>query len=462
MYKKRMSEWSLGKRNREPEMRAIVRKNLNRAMQGKSTTIQVRGRQIEFAEVERYWRRKGLSVADIIASRLMSKTPEEVNCFTPQLSPISRSKMIGSGATTRVKALVPEIISGETTPLSFPIETPDPLMVLEKIFEAIYIYCAGSFETGVWHSDTSGNFCFGKTIPDSYMSIFFSLIDSACFLLDRQEFEDAGTLLNTASANIDEVLLVESPETFRDIIKLACHVQSTRVDGFEPTILRFISSMAGIRLGSQHPLSLITRYFVRCTALERKRIAQRGSVVLKDGFEKGLGPLHSTTLRSKVACERRETTNSQTQLRHLEDSLHQCQRELNPLDLRVIGLEIALIRVHLDVPNFRLAKSLFENLRASIDQKILNNSESGRYYQWYNLHILHYLAECDWKLKDPDSAIERMHEAIEPMVNSIRCPATAVKWLIILEGWLLQLGHHSEFARIRAWRKAVTPATPLL
>lgn len=94
MYKTRIKQWGLDKKNKEKEMRTIVRKRKQLGDQGKSMAFCVRDRPFDYKDVVRYWERKGVSIADVIAQRNGSKTPEAVACFTAPAPPIAISESI--------------------------------------------------------------------------------------------------------------------------------------------------------------------------------------------------------------------------------------------------------------------------------------------------------------------------------------------------------------------------------
>ncbi|KAL9128044.1 MAG: hypothetical protein Q9175_007613 [Cornicularia normoerica] len=113
MYKKRINQWGLDKKNKAKEMRAIARKHRQLGDQGKLTTFRVRGRVIDYKDVVRYWERKGVRIDDVIAQRAKSKTPEAVDCFISLRSPTM---------------------------------TPEPMTNPERILISIRDYHKGSFE----------------------------------------------------------------------------------------------------------------------------------------------------------------------------------------------------------------------------------------------------------------------------------------------------------------------------
>ena len=87
MYRTHLERWGIEKKYKEREMRAIVRKKRNRLGAGKDSDFLVRGNPVDFEDVVRYWKRKGIPLDAINNGRTMSKTPEGVVCITPKPSP---------------------------------------------------------------------------------------------------------------------------------------------------------------------------------------------------------------------------------------------------------------------------------------------------------------------------------------------------------------------------------------
>lgn len=124
MYKRRIAKWSLDKKNKESEMRAIARKFHQPKAQGKPSIAWVRGRKIDYTEIARYWRRKHISIPDIVAQRAASKTPETIMFLTPMPSPMT---------------------------------TPSCLALPELIYSTIRDYINGCFNSEVWIKTNSMN-----------------------------------------------------------------------------------------------------------------------------------------------------------------------------------------------------------------------------------------------------------------------------------------------------------------
>ena len=66
MYKNRITKWKLDKRNKEPEMMAVIRKKCQRDAVQKASEFHIRGRLVDLDNVHRYLKRKGMSIEDAI------------------------------------------------------------------------------------------------------------------------------------------------------------------------------------------------------------------------------------------------------------------------------------------------------------------------------------------------------------------------------------------------------------
>ena len=157
MYKTRIKQWKLDKNHKANEMRAIVRKRAQQIEKGEVSNFRIRGRAICFAEVVRYWRRKGVSVDDIVARRRQSSTPEAVECSTP----------------------VPTTIS-----------TPEVLAKPEQMLLTLRDYYRASFENGTWWADAESLYVHG--IHDSRLLGDLTKLSGNCNLAfhlfdDRQD-----------------------------------------------------------------------------------------------------------------------------------------------------------------------------------------------------------------------------------------------------------------------------------
>lgn len=83
MYKTHVKGQGLDKRKKEEDIVAVACLNKKRTDEGSSSTFLVRGKVVDYADVVRYWKRKRISIDDVISQRAASTTPEAVECSTP-------------------------------------------------------------------------------------------------------------------------------------------------------------------------------------------------------------------------------------------------------------------------------------------------------------------------------------------------------------------------------------------
>lgn len=89
MFKNKVTEWGIDKKNKKDEVLAMLCKNNQREAAGKKTVFELRGRPVNFSDVQRYAKRNRITDATIqqlVASR--PQTPSDLVCSTPPLSPI--------------------------------------------------------------------------------------------------------------------------------------------------------------------------------------------------------------------------------------------------------------------------------------------------------------------------------------------------------------------------------------
>lgn len=82
MYKKRIKKWGLDKNNKEHEMIAAMQLLKKREALGKETELHIRGRRVSIPDLEKYFRRKGISVGKVpdLCDESLSL---EISCSTP-------------------------------------------------------------------------------------------------------------------------------------------------------------------------------------------------------------------------------------------------------------------------------------------------------------------------------------------------------------------------------------------
>ncbi len=412
MYKTQITKWDLDKKNKECEMRAIVRKNQQRADQGKRSIIRVRGQRQDFAKVVRYWNRKGVSIEDIIARRTASPTPEAVECLTP--------------------------------PLASPIVTPQALAIPERTFRCIQDYFRGSFESKEWVKTESSipsytireNRIFGDPMTD-----LSSQIDLACQLLCRKRFKEAGQTLIIATAKIKTIIKVQHPESLGKLFWLIILIRQVGKDELALILLRQFSALGRVLLGSDHPLVRVLGWIDAAYASGFDDLVIRCLGITADQFENTLGRMHTTTLHSRLMII--WVTQWESRVPLIENLLHECENELEAHDDRILAVRCSLAYEHFRKNSYVEARRLGQENIACVKHISLEDDRS-----FEQAEGLYLVAKCEYALSEVDLGIETLREAIDLYISTIGPQDGRVRqWLMYLEEWYLEQGCWSAAAQ---------------
>jgi hypothetical protein len=88
MWKTKITEWGLDKNNKKDDVLAILRKKAERDAAGKKTLFKLRGRDVDFKDIERYATRNHITettIGELVASH--PRTPSDIQCLTPEPIP---------------------------------------------------------------------------------------------------------------------------------------------------------------------------------------------------------------------------------------------------------------------------------------------------------------------------------------------------------------------------------------
>ena len=161
MYKIRIKQCGLAK-NKENDMRVIVRKKKQLEDQERLVEFHIRSQSIDYRDVILYWGGEGMRVEDVIAQRAESKTPKAVYCFVFRRSPSP---------------------------------TPEPIANPERILISIHDYFNSSLENGIWlATDPRGLYETKKdgTNASNHLRTLYEKSIAACTLFAKNEFRKAG------------------------------------------------------------------------------------------------------------------------------------------------------------------------------------------------------------------------------------------------------------------------------
>ena len=421
MYKTHIKQWGLDKKNKDFEMRAVVRKNKQRADQGKGSIIRIRGQLRDFAEVVRYWNRRGISIDDIIARRTASPTPEAVECFTPVPSPIL---------------------------------TPEVLAIPERMFRCIRDYFEGSFESGTWviteplfHCVTTKD----KENTDECLAGLVLQCELACLLFSRSMFQEAGQNLIAATAKIKQILSAELPRSLIELFRLINYVRRHKRDEMALIILRQFSALGKVVLGSEHPLSRI------CEWLDSTSLSGFDDTIVRcmegicDQFERFVGHMHWSTLCARLNYIVVADPGVNAGIQMGQNLLDECEKTLRPHDSRILLVRGYMAEIYFHEGYFVEARTLSqENIACSQHFQLTNE----RFYQENEDHYL--LARSQHALGEVDLGIATLHKVIDLTLSRFGSQDWMLRrFLLPLEDLYLEQGRWSVAAQVRDWREKI-------
>ena len=409
MYKTYIKEWGLDKKNKEPEMRAIVRKIKQRENQGKGSIIHVRGRCRNFAEVLHYWERKGVSIDDIVARQKASPTPEAV------------------------------VFS---TPLPSPIMTPQVLAVPERILRCIQDYINESFESGTWVRTEPTMEChsrkqrYRKSDPAGQ---FYEHCLLACSLFSRNRFSEAGQTLLLAFTYIKHILSDEDPLSLFYTFGVICDVPQGKRHEVPLLMFRRISALGKVLLGTEHPLSRIHEWWESIHVSDYEDVINRCWNIMTDHFNQFLGPMHMSTLFARAFS----ISGSKT----LQNLLGECQDVLQPDDVRMPWIFGNLADVFLAEGHYAEAMSLCQQSIACSQQNALLKANT-----YDGAKDVYIVAKCQYALGEKDLGIATLYQAINLNTSTYgEADVRSREWLLILEDWYLEQGLWESAGQVRDW-----------
>ena len=381
MFKDRVKKWGVEKKSKEKEMRAIVHKRQQRADSGKPSLFTIRGKAIEWRAVILYWKRKNMAIADVIAQRQLSKTPDAVKCLTPLASPIT---------------------------------TPSAFAISERMFCLIRNYHQGSFESGIrLLPQCPRSSCY--TLKNHRFTLDFE--DSLSFhkisVIGRHEspdFREVKMALPSVLEGIQQALLAEGPFSMSMFLRLIGNVLDFIGDEVALNLSREAADFSQAFLGENHPLRLICQWFA---SMERPQLDVnliKAQQCITDSFSSILGPLHQITLLAHLYCIDRikRDCNRDQKCLSLQSLLHEVEVALEANDVRIIlvrlGLGYTLLENHNSTEALRIGQVVIDH---ALNVQPHSNAAFTR------AQGLQFLARCWYHLHDNNLAEAYLREAID-------------------------------------------------
>ncbi len=267
--------------------------------------------------------------------------------------------------------------------------TPGLLGMPERIFNTIRNYYRGSFASGTWLSDQEGIHCW--TIKDcpggglikassEYLDALVFKSDIACQLFANNYCREAGQALISATANIKKIVQAEHPMTLSVLFEFALQVRRRNRQAIAVVVLRYFSALAKVLLGDKHPLRQICGWLASVDTALLDDVIVRCFRSAVEHFQTSLGSMHRSTLESRLRyikeVSRHEDINGEELL--LKNLLDDYERILGTHDIRTINIRLSLADLYLKRNEIPRAWKVLEETTLIFQQaRLLSNQ---RYY----------------------------------------------------------------------------------
>jgi len=430
MYKTRIKKWGLDKKNKENEMRAIVRKHTHRSQHGLKSIFRIRGRTVNYADVLRYWERKKVRITEALARRAISETPEAVECLTPE-------------------------------PLL--VRAPKAIMDSERIFVILRDYYKGSFESGTWKNAGQMSRCYStKDNLDSmtYQDGMLHHCVAACKCLNDGHFFEARRFLESATANVKEIILSEDPFLFSILFVALDIVHKYGWLGAALAILRHFSDMGKLLLGNKHPLHLVCKWLVSQDEVHQISfgdVVQRSLQVIGESFEMTLGTHHLATLSSRLrTLHWRVKDGDEPAGLLLQKLLLDSDRALGRSHSLTLRVCFVLAHRYLHHHNFQQAKEVAQEIVARINSI---ETENRTWSPDFRPMVINALAIAQDGLCETQAAVTSLREPIESFYSPENSKGGhLVGFMLNLEQMLVKHGELDSAVHVKEQRMSIKEA----
>ena len=419
-YKKKITEWGLDKKNKENEIRAILRKRNQRAAVGKKSIFLIRGRIKEPEEIEHYLKRKPLSFGAEQAQS--AHTPPELECFTP--------------------------IEIPTSP-----RTPEVFGVAESILIKLQDYVRGSFEAETWISQSRTRNVVSVTSSGKArksLDDFVNFSNMACDFFDSGLWEEGRMLLATALAGIEEALKAQEPHLLGALFNWMNLMLPRRRPELIVSMLTQISELAATFFSTGHPIEHICRHLISPELTQLVDLVTVASQSFADLFEGILGPTHIDTITIRLFLIKSipELTQQELSLRNL---LRQYVDVHGADDSNALVLQLYIADNLLLQEMFAEAESMG---RDCVTRAIQLTSTTD--LTWHHLESLRVMAIAQSGLGQIDLAEGNLRQVVKLCVSLHGWSGSApIHMMVRLEEFLARMGKHASAAEVRRLRQEV-------
>jgi hypothetical protein len=412
MYKTKITSWGFDKKHKLHEAQAIIRKRAQRSTAGKRTTFHLRGRLVDFDDVERYLKRKHISTeADFLGS---VPTPPDLVCLSVPASP----------------------------------QSPEKFRPLEVIFTHYRNYVNGALDSRLWinRGDDQGLYSTKGSHGDT-----IDLVNSCVLsfqLLNRGFFAEAGKLMRRAAICLEEAVVSEDPYLLIDLVSALGTFQFTKYQHVSNILCGHGANLAAKFLAESHPLRYI------CAALRSDPVldTEDGIADLLEGMcitlRDLLGGQNIDTIDLEFAAiqrrgQKQTLDNTKRQLQQFKRLFEQYCGSGSIRYLRVLLQIAAISPFYAEYSGAEM--TAYEMLKILEDERTF----SVHGIPFYRCKALQILSYCLYDRSDLILAEETLRESIEIALSVRRLGDEALFSYEILETWLRGWGRLQEADEVR-------------
>lgn len=428
MWKNKIKEWGLDKKNKKDDVLAILRKKAERDAAGKKTVFRLRGRDVNLEKVQKYVTRNHISettIGELVASR--PQTPPDLQCFTPEP--------------------VPETIIGRGV-----------CYVQEQILRRVQTYMVAGYQQSMWRLSDDG---FRVTAPpfqtrESYEGSdlkvasdhFTRAVYSVGGLLRDDRPEDALSCLSSACSVVDTVV---REATFHRIIILFWHPTYLNDPAIIIAISGYIAAVARSVLSADDPRRQIY-LLMGCLGVDQLQMLHLVMCsLLANEVEKLVGKFNEVTWTQKLEPLKYRSGGTESKERLAQMSA-EADDFWGPYDQFPIYLLRLKARLSYYMSQFNIAE---EEFRQTIERlRHLHHLQLPKSMDWaWNYqYCVHDLALAQHAQGNLVSAVASIKSCFAEVRSVFKTDYKSPAILTFLEKLLRQLGKFDEADDVRAKR----------
>ena len=497
MYKHRINKWGFDKNCKAGEMQAIARKKLERDAIGKASSFRIRGRQVDFEEKRRHFRKKSHYSPETVVVRakyLRSATPSEIEVLTPEPSNPSTSSndahfVDSAPLTVAERGFTPSYQKprnfwlkkdpahpssdlvrrqslwvnnnlrrlsslGRIPPL---LEPPRHLAIPERLFLGIKTLLQSSWDRDLWSTNERGYLVSRKGAHGSRPAekAIFSFLDysvTAMCLLKRKSFVEARQLLFKACETCDDIVEEEHARTVPIIFLMYSRLATEGYGDAAIKVLEHLKNVAKMTTSRTPALGQLMEILllVDQNVEEFYFTAWRCS---EDIFEQRLEAFHRTWLESHLDYIEQIGLRSGWRAAEslLRPLLTQCEQLCDRSDSRCQEILCKLAWNLFFQGKFDEVEKLGQNIL-----RYASRSQSDGIDATWTLRALHVISAAQYSQCKNDQAEDSLRRYVELAANFYgEQDPTTIRRSLRLEKWLLSWGRREEASMLAAQRARI-------